>query len=137
MILAASLSAVDGESFDRTRRLVLWLSLIITFIFLCSFVNSILLESQGDYDFCQRMAAHVSQAADLPAICRKFPTVFSDYHRHKSSNDPMSIAFDGMPSGSQIQARRSRSMGFEHRAKLHRRMTGSAEAYHYQPQAAR
>jgi hypothetical protein len=90
-------------------------------------------ETKGDFTFCQRMAAHVSQAADLPAVCRQFPNVFEDF-RAKARTEPMNVAFQGMSSGSQIQARRSRVMGLEHSAKLHRRMTGSAEAYHYRPQ---
>ncbi len=82
------------------------------------------------------MAAHVSKASDLPAVCLQFPTVFDDY-RKKSRNDTMNIAFQGMSSGSQIQARRSRTSGFEHRAKLLRRMTGAGENYHYQPQPSK
>ena len=86
--------------------------------------------------FCQRMAAHVNKASDLPAVCRQFPTVFEEYRR-KSRDETMNIAFQGMSSGSQIQARRSRASGFEHRAKLIRRMTGSGGNFHYQPQPSK
>eukprot|EP00429_Kryptoperidinium_foliaceum_P099928 CAMPEP_0176236420 /NCGR_PEP_ID=MMETSP0121_2-20121125/27334_1 /TAXON_ID=160619 /ORGANISM="Kryptoperidinium foliaceum, Strain CCMP 1326" /LENGTH=104 /DNA_ID=CAMNT_0017575851 /DNA_START=60 /DNA_END=374 /DNA_ORIENTATION=+ len=93
-------------------------------------------ETQGDLTFCQRMAAYVSRSSDLPAVCRQFPTVFDEYRR-KGKEETMNIAFEGMSSGSQIQARRSRTMGYEHNAKLLRRMTSSRGNYHYQPQPAR
>jgi hypothetical protein len=145
MILASSLSSVDGKfvvetlyglwrqcqpgyfcTVMRRCRPVVSFSSVLLYYF-------VIAETQGDLSFCQRMAAHVSKASDLPAVCRQFPTVFDDYRR-KSRTEPMDVAFQGMSSGSQIQARRSRVMGFEHHAKLHRRMTGSAEAYHYRPQ---
>eukprot|EP00934_Nitzschia_sp_Nitz4_P000453 Nitzschia sp. Nitz4//scaffold40_size135432//94625//94956//NITZ4_003257-RA/size135432-snap-gene-0.129-mRNA-1//-1//CDS//3329551258//453//frame0 len=49
-------------------------------------------EAQGDLAFCQRMASHVSKASDLPAVCGKFPSVFSDVQRMGHGNQ-RSIAF--------------------------------------------
>jgi hypothetical protein len=93
----------------------------------------------NDLDFCQGLASQVSNAKDLPAKCQYFPSVVDSVKRKSpaSSQDSMDIAFQGMRPGSAIQARRSRAMGYEHSAKLNRRLTSTGRDHHYQPQAAK
>jgi hypothetical protein len=75
-----------------------------------------------DFAQCDRIAAELFKADELPAECRtKYPQLVRSIleRRHSKRVDP----FEGMWSGAALEARKARAGGREYHAQIQRRYT--------------
>eukprot|EP00525_Craspedostauros_australis_P007834 CAMPEP_0198111842 /NCGR_PEP_ID=MMETSP1442-20131203/3767_1 /TAXON_ID= /ORGANISM="Craspedostauros australis, Strain CCMP3328" /LENGTH=112 /DNA_ID=CAMNT_0043768437 /DNA_START=125 /DNA_END=463 /DNA_ORIENTATION=+ len=86
-----------------------------------------------DLASCQNILASLKDVGELPMQCKNYPSVLKQV-KQKEDEKAMAIAFAGMRPGMAVEARRSRTTGYESHSKLKRRLTSSGAHHHTHPQ---
>jgi hypothetical protein len=75
---------------------------------------------------CQKLAASLIRADELPVQCRKnYPELVRTILERRNSRQTGVDPFEGMWVGSALSARQARSQGKEYHAQIQRRMTST------------